>query len=78
MWKPKEVIVNDQVKDDPATAHILRRCPGVPVRYVDAGKSEDIKSVSGVLTGEESTMLGMIQTPSKIVCVCQLNEASME
>jgi hypothetical protein len=33
-WKPEEIIVNERVREDPVTEHVLRSCMDVPVRYV--------------------------------------------
>jgi len=75
MWKPREIIINEQVKDDPATKQILKKCQRVPVKYVDSGKSEDIKSASGVLTGEESTMLEMINAGKGVLYIASAGTA---
>ena len=35
-WKPREIIVNTAVKDDPIAQYFLHRCPGIPVQYVSS------------------------------------------
>ena len=30
-WRPKEIIANNVVKNDPATSHFVSQCSGVPV-----------------------------------------------
>ncbi len=48
-WRPSEIIINNLVKDDPITLHILSECRGVPVKYIPDSKSETIKEASDIL-----------------------------
>lgn len=48
MWTPSEIIVHQQVNNDPATLYFLSQCPGVPVTYAKSRKSEDIVAASHV------------------------------
>jgi len=58
-WKPKEIIVNEKVKDDPVTKYVMEKCKGVLPIYVDNGKATTIVAASEVLKGTE-TMLDKI------------------
>ena len=37
MWRPKEIIINEKVKDDPVTAFFVSQCKGIPISYVKTG-----------------------------------------
>ena len=60
MWKPREIIVNSVVIDDPVTRHILSQCPDVPVGIVDSGRAEDVKKKSRILSSFAGSMLDQI------------------
>ena len=60
MWKPKVIIVHKRIKDDPITKYFLEECPGVPVKYVGAGKSKDIIAASDILKNSGRSMLDKI------------------
>lgn len=50
VWRPSEIIINNSVKNDPITQHILSECRGVPVKYVADSKPETIKAASDILS----------------------------
>jgi len=75
MWKPKEIIIHDQVKSDPATAFILHQCSGVPVKYVSSGKAEKVIEVSDVLKQAKSGMLDTIIAGKQIIFVAPAGNA---
>jgi len=68
-WKPSEIIVNEKVKDDPATQVILQNCPGVPVRYVKDGKATSITCSSEVLNKSGSGMLDKIIAGKRVMYI---------
>ena len=49
MWKPKEIIVHETVKDDPITNFFLDQCRQVPVKHISSGKAKDIVEASDIL-----------------------------
>jgi hypothetical protein len=55
-WRPKEIIVNDAVKDDPVTNHLIAQCPGIPVKYVASGDSEIVKRASDIISQAGSSI----------------------
>ena len=67
-WKPEEIIVNARVKDDPVTEHLLQSCKGVPVKYVEDGKTNTIVNASEALKGTEA-MLEKILTGKKVLYI---------
>ncbi len=67
-WTPEEIIVNQKVKDDPATEHVLNQCQGVPVKYVDNGKANSIVAASDILKGKK-TMLDKILAGKKLLYI---------
>ena len=68
MWKPAEIIVNKKVENDPATLHILERCPDVPVRRVESGRASHVTAASTRLAGANG-LLDKIQTGKSILYV---------
>jgi len=61
MWKPKEIIINEKVRTDPLTKHIISQCPNVPVTYVNSGKANHIVAASKTLGSvDDKSMLGKI------------------
>lgn len=56
-WRPDEIILHKKVRDDPVTARILERCPGVPVREVSSGASKAIKEASEILSNAKGGLL---------------------
>mgnify|MGYP000868652637 CR=1 FL=1 len=60
MFIPKEIIVNEKVKNNPETKYILEKCPGVSVKYVKNGKANTIINASDILKNAGDTMLEKI------------------
>jgi len=50
-WQPQEIIVHEKVADDPVTTHILKKCPDVPVKYTNNGRSDKVALASDILSG---------------------------
>ena len=69
MWRPKEIIIHETVKSDPITKYFLGQCPGVPVKYVGAGKSKDIIASSDILKNSGLSMLDKILAGKQVVAV---------
>ena len=46
MWQPKEIIVNEKVKDDPVTKFFVSQCVAVPVQYVRSGNPKEVIKLS--------------------------------
>ncbi|MBT6341518.1 MAG: hypothetical protein HOJ48_19720 [Desulfobacula sp.] len=69
MWKPKEIIINEKVKNDPATKYFLNKCKGVPVTYVDNGRSTNIVENSKVLHSCGKKMLSQIIAGKQVVYI---------
>ena len=57
-WQPREIVVHDDLRDDPVTQRVLSRCPDVPVRYVATAKPTDVIKASEVLSGADAGILG--------------------
>ena len=75
MWKPKEIIVNESVKDDPITQYFLGQCAGVPVKYVSTGKSEGIVEASDILRNSGPSMLDKILAGKQVVYIAPAKNA---
>jgi spore photoproduct lyase len=69
MWKPKEIIINEKVKNDMATRYFLDQCKGVPVTYVDNGRSTNIVKNSKILQSCGKKMLNQIIAGKQIVYI---------
>jgi spore photoproduct lyase len=67
-WKPKEIVVNEKIKDDPVTTYVLRKCKGVPVNYVDNGKANSVVAASDILKGKK-TMLDKILAGKQVLYI---------
>ena len=69
MWKPKEIIVNEAVKTDPATINFLKQCNDIPVQYIKSGLPKDIIRTSKTLNNAGSAMLERILSGKKVVYI---------
>jgi len=69
MWKPKEIVVHKSVSDDPVAKYFLSQCPGVPVRYVNSGRAQDVVRASKILHQAGSKMLDKIIAGKQVVFV---------
>ena len=67
-WRPSEIIINEKVREDPITKHILSLCSDIelPIKYVPDSKPETIKAASEILSREHDGVLSMI-TSGKLV-----------
>jgi len=60
MWKPKEIIVHEEVREDPVSVNILNKSPGIPVKCVSSGMAKIISEKSDILRAVGSSMLDKI------------------
>jgi spore photoproduct lyase len=67
MWKPNEIIVHENVKNDPVTVNFIGQCKDVPVKYVDNGRADNIVKTSSVLSESGSKMLDKIIAGKQVV-----------
>jgi spore photoproduct lyase len=75
IWRPSEIIINNKVKDDPATLYVLNQCPGVPVKYVGSGKSTDVVSASDILRSCAHGMLDKVIAGKQVVFIAPAGTA---
>jgi spore photoproduct lyase len=67
-WKPKKIIINEKVKDDPVTQYVLEVCGDVPVKYVEDAIRKTIIGASERLKGKKS-MLDMILAGKQVLYI---------
>ena len=67
-WKPEEIIINDEVKDDPVTQYVLDVCGDVPIKYVEDAIRKTIIGASERLKGKKS-MLDMILAGKQVLYI---------
>ncbi len=68
-WKPAEIIVNEQVQDDPATINFLNQCPNVPVKLTRSSDPKEIVQTSDILRNTGSGMMNKIITGKQVVFI---------
>lgn len=68
-WKPKEIIVNKNVRNDPVTTHFIQQCSGVPVKYADSGIPQKIVQISDILSNAGDSMLDKILSGKGVVYI---------
>jgi len=68
-WKPKEIIIHQDVEHDPATRHILRQCPGIRVTFVDSGTPKNIIDHSLILSSSGKTMIDKILAGKRVMYI---------
>jgi spore photoproduct lyase len=69
MWKPKEIIIHETVRDESASIHFTDRCEGVPIKYVDNGRADNIVRTSSVLSSCGPRMLDKIIAGKQVVFI---------
>ena len=69
MWKPKQIIVHETVRDDPVTNYFLGQCSEVPVKYVGTGKAKHIIAASDILKNSGRSMLDKILAGKQVVYI---------
>ena len=55
-WKPKEIIINEKVMDDPVTEYVLNQCKDVPFKYVNSGRPDAVVAASNILKNKDSML----------------------
>lgn len=68
-WKPKEIIVNSKVKDDPVTRFITEQCPDVLVKLVNSGTASAVVQASDILRGSGESMLDKILAGKQVLYI---------
>lgn len=76
-WIPKEIIVNQNVKDDPVTVYILEKCNGVPVKYVENSRPDTIVKASDVLKGACS-MLDKVLAGKHVLAISPATNSAVD
>jgi spore photoproduct lyase len=69
VWKPREIIVHEKVRNDPVTRRFIQRCPGVPVKYTDSGIPKRIVQLSDILSDSGNSMLDKILAGKQVVYI---------
>ena len=69
MWKPKEIIIHEKVKNDPVTAHFLEQCQDVPVKYVTSATPKVVVQASEILKKAANTMIEKILAGKNVVFI---------
>jgi len=69
MWKPKEIIIHETVRDDPVTIHFLEQCPGIPVKYLQSGIPNKITQASDILSNAGNSMLDKILAGKNVLYI---------
>jgi len=64
IWRPSEIIINEAVRNDPITKHILSLCTDLEysVKYVANSKPETIRTTSEILSRETDSILHAIMS----------------
>lgn len=74
-WRPKEIIISNEVKDDPAAAYFLDQCPGVPVKYMNGVESKAVFQASDILRNTADGMLNHILAGKSVVFIAPARQA---
>jgi spore photoproduct lyase len=74
-WTPREVIVNEAIKNDSATLRILERCAGVPIKYVKSGQNTEIIGASETLRNANVSMLDKILAGKSVMYIAPAGSA---
>jgi len=69
MWKPKEIIVHESVRDDSVTTYFLEQCSGIPVKYVQSGIPKKIVEASDSLSNAGNSMLDKILVGKNVIYI---------
>jgi len=67
-WRPAEIIIHSQVKNDPATIFFLQQSPNVPVKFIDSGLSKHIREASKLISSC-SGLLNKIMAGKSVVYI---------
>ena len=72
-WKPKKIIVHEKIRKDPVTEHVLKKCKGIPIKYVKSGTRKEIVTASDVLSSAKQTMLDKILAGKTVLYIAPAN-----
>ena len=75
IWKPKEIIVHEKVKDDPVTDYLRSQCPDVSVKLTKSGKAEIIVAISDILSNAGPSMIDKIVAGKQFVYLAPMGNA---
>ena len=80
IWRPSEIIVNEAVRNDPVTKHILSLCTDLDysIKYVSNSKPETIKAASEMLSTEHDGMLDMIRTGKFVMHIAEASNTVLD
>ena len=67
MWKPREIIVHEEVRDDEVTKRIIDSCHGVPVLFTKSGLANDIVKKSRILRKVRGGMVEKIMAGKRVL-----------
>lgn len=68
-WKPDEIIVHNEVENDPITTGILNQCQNVPTRYISSIEANDVVRASYILRNPGSGMLEKITAGKRVMFI---------
>ena len=68
-WIPGEIIIHEQVKDDPSTTYFLNQCQNVPVKYINSSSPKEIVNTSDILKNTNTGMLNSILAGKRVVFI---------
>jgi len=69
LWRPKEIIVHESVREDSVTTRFLNQCPDVPVRYVESCRPQVVIAASDILLNADGSMLDKIHAGKQVVFI---------
>ena len=72
-WKPKEIIIHEQVRNDPDTIYFLEQCRDVPIKYVSSATPKSVIEASEILNKSGNTMLERIIAGKQVVYIAPAN-----
>ena len=78
MWRPKEIIIHERVKNDPVTQGILKKCPGTPVKYVNDARATTVSAASRVLQSAGEGMLNKILAGKRVLFISPASAGTVD
>lgn len=77
MCKPKEIIINEKVKNAPVVKSILEKYQDVPVEYVKDNNAETIINASDIIKDTGKRVLEEIKAEKQILYIAPLDAGSL-
>jgi len=68
-WRPREIIVHEEVRQDPVTTHVLQQCEGIPVKYVGSAKYGAIVGASSILSRNGNSILDKVSEGKQVLYI---------